>query len=199
MSNVLILKDFPDRFETARLLLRLPLPGDGAALNEAVIESLEHLRPWLPWAQQAPTLAESEANVRQAYLAFLAREDLRFHLFLKETGELVGATGLHCIRWEVPSFEIGYWVRRSRQGQGLITESTEALTRFAFDTLGARRVEIRLDPTNARSRAIPERLGYELEGVLRADGRTPAGALRDSMVFALVRPDHAAAVPSVEG
>jgi len=158
-------------------------------MNAAIVESLDHLRPWMPWAQTAPTVEESEANVRKAHLEFLARNDLRFHLFRKEDGRYVGSTGLHRMRWEVPSFEIGYWVRKSEEGKGYITESTEALTAFALDVLGARRVEIRLDPTNARSRAVPERLGFELEGVLRCDGRDPAGRLRDTMVFSKVRPE----------
>mgnify|MGYP000900625190 CR=1 FL=1 len=65
-----ILRDFPSSFETARLTIRSPQPGDGAELNAAVIDSLNELRPWMPWAQQAPTLEESEINARKAHIRF---------------------------------------------------------------------------------------------------------------------------------
>jgi hypothetical protein len=97
-----ILNDFPDAFETARLLIRPPLPGDGPELNAATLESLDRLRPWLPWAREAPTLEASEANARRARCAFLERSDLRLHLLLKGTDTLVGSSGLHRIDWSVP-------------------------------------------------------------------------------------------------
>ncbi len=99
---------------------------------------------------------------------------------------MVGSSGLHRINWDIPKFEIGYWCRKRFQGQGYITESTAAITKFAFETLGAKRVEIRCDPKNIRSRRIPERLGFELEGILRNDQLSPSGELRDTMIFAKI-------------
>ena len=84
-------------------------------------------------------------------------------------------------------FEIGYWCRKRFQRQGYITESTEAITKFAFEVLGAKRVEIRVDPNNVRSRRIPERLGFELEGTLRNDALSTSGELRNTLVFAKIQ------------
>jgi RimJ/RimL family protein N-acetyltransferase len=183
-----ILREFPHGFDTERLTIRCPLPGDGSALNAAVLESLPELRPWMPWAQKAPSLEESEANVREAYLQFLARKDLRLHLFLKGTGAFVGCSGLHRIDWSVPKFEIGYWVRTSLAGQGYITEAVARITEFAFDDLGARRVEIRCDARNQRSAAVPRRLDFVHEGTLHCDERNPTnGELRDTLIFARVK------------
>ncbi|RAL25882.1 GNAT family N-acetyltransferase [Thermoflavimicrobium daqui] len=162
-----ILKEFPHSFETERLLIRLPLPGDGVYINQAIIESLEHLRPWMQWANRTPSLDETEINVRQAYCHFLERVDLRFHLFEKRSKRFIGSSGLHRIDWSVPKFEIGYWCRKSEMGKGLITEGVRGLTVFAFEILGAKRVEIRCDERNIRSRKVAERLGYQLEGILR--------------------------------
>lgn len=183
-----ILRDFPSSFETARLTIRCPQPGDGAELNAAIVESLTELRPWMPWAQQAPTLEESEASVRKAYARFLQREDLWLFLFLKGTNTLVGSSGLHRIDWTVPRFEIGYWVRTPYAGQGYITESTAGITEFAFQTLGANRVEIRCDAKNERSAAVARRLNFVHEGTLRWDSRCPmTDELRDTMIFAKVK------------
>lgn len=117
------LEDLPEAFETERLLLRAPQWGDGPALNAAIRESLDELKPWMPWAQRPPTLEESEDNVRRARLRFLERVDVRLHLFLRNGGAFVGSSGLHRPDWDARRFEIGYWVRTSQSGRGLITEA----------------------------------------------------------------------------
>ena len=184
-----LLLDVPESFESDRLTIRAPRPGDGPEMNAAAQETFDDLKAWMPWAQQMPTLEESESFVRRAQSEFLAREDLTLLLFLKGTNTLVGGSGLHRINWDIPKFEIGYWCRKRFQGQGYITESTEAITRFAFETLGAKRVEIRCDPKNVRSRFIPDRLGFKLEGTLRNESLSPSGELRDTLVFAKIKCD----------
>lgn len=189
-----ILRDFPERFETERLLIRAPLPGDGAEMNRALHESWAELQPWMPWAQgKIPSEAESEARLREARARFLTREDLWLLLFLRGTSRLVGSSGLHRINWNVPRFEIGYWVRTRFAGKGYISEAVNGITAFAFEELGARRVEIRMDSRNVRSAAVARRCGYELEATLRQDDRHPEdGSLRDTLVFARLMEDQAA-------
>ncbi len=184
-----ILLDFPDQFESERLILRAPRPGDGPALNEAVVDSLDHLRPWMPWAKEAPTVAESEAIIRRGAARWLTREDLWLMLIRKRDGRWLGGSGLHRIDWSVPRFEIGYWVRAGEEGKGYITEAVRAITHFAFETLQAERLEIRCDTQNTRSAAVAERCGYTREGTLRHDSRSPDGELRDTLVFSLIRPE----------
>ncbi len=184
-----LLLDFPESFESDRLTIRAPRAGDGTEMNAAVQETFDDLKPWMPWARQVPTLEESETYVRRAQCEFLAREDLTMLLFLKGTNTLVGGSGLHRIDWNIPKFEIGYWCRKRFQGQGYISESTEAIARFAFETLGAKRVEIRCDPKNVRSRRVPDRLGFKLEGTLRNNTLSTSGELRDTLVFAKIRDD----------
>lgn len=184
-------KDFPHSFETERLTIRCPMPGDGPELNAALLETWENLRQWMPWAGgDKPTIDESEANIRGAYAKFLIREDLRLSLFLKGTDILVGGSGLHRMDWSVPKFEIGYWVRKRFEGKGYITEAVAGITEFAIRELGAKRIEIRCDTLNERSAAVPRRLGFELEGTLRNDDRHHiSGKLRDTMIFSKVIAD----------
>ncbi|ACZ40423.1 GNAT family N-acetyltransferase [Sphaerobacter thermophilus] len=181
-----ILRDFPEQFETERLLIRAPLPGDGAEVNAAILESLDRLRPWMEWVHPVPSVDDTEANIRQARADFLTRTELRLHLYEKTTGAFVGSSGLHRIDWRVPKMEIGYWVRTRYEGQGYVTEAVRGITRFAFETLGARRVEIRCDANNARSARVAERAGYRLEARLRSEAITPSGALRDTLIYALL-------------
>ncbi len=186
-----LLMDVPERIETARLLLRRPQPGDGAALNTAVCESLAELRPWMPWAQATPTPEESELHCRRMHARFASREDLAVFVFERGSdggaGALLGGSGLHRIDWNLPRFEIGYWRRSGHGGQGLIGEAVQALNRLAFDRLGARRVEIRMDARNARSAAVAERAGFTFEGVLRQDALDVNGQPCDTRVYSRVR------------
>ena len=183
-----ILLDFPDSFETERLTIRSPLPGDGEELQAAVAESIDDLRPWMPWADHVPTVEEEEEAVRRGRARFLTREDLWLLLFLKGTHTLVGGSGLHRMDWDVPSFEIGYFARSRFAGQGYITEAVRGVTRFAFETLEARRVEIRCDARNERSRHVAERAGFELEATLRNHAVAADGELRDTLIYVCLEP-----------
>lgn len=182
-----ILRDFPDQFETARLLIRSPRPGDGKMLYDAVTESLEHLKPWMPWAHQEVTLEAEEGIARRMHTDFLRRDDLPLFVLKKDSGEFVGGSGLHRFDWDVPRFEIGYWVREKFHGQGFITEAVTGIANFAFEKLFAERVEIRMDDNNARSWRVAERCHFKLEGVLRNEARDVNGTLRDTRVYAMVR------------
>jgi ribosomal-protein-serine acetyltransferase len=179
-----LLIDIPVPITTPHLVLREPRAGDGAELNAAVHESFDLLSQWMPWARARPTLDESEEYVRRSAANWILREDLHVLGFDRATGKLAVNSGLHRIQWDIPSFEIGYWVRASFAGRGLVTETVHALTRFAFAALGARRVELRCNPDNTRSVAVIERLGFAYEGRLRGEGLTPAGHARDTLVHA---------------
>ena len=186
-----ILKDFPERFETERLLIRSPMPGDGPGLHAAVRESMNELLPWMPWTREHGSVDDSEASARRARVRFLERTELRMHLFLRETGTLVGSSGLHRIDWSVPKFEIGYWCRTSFAGRGYTTEAVRGIADFAFDALDAKRVEIRCDPLNRTSARVAERAGFRLEGELRNDTVDADGAPRNTLVFSMIREDLA--------
>ena len=182
------MRDFPEAFETERLLIRSPMPGDGPELYAAVRESMEDLLPWMPWAAEHGTVEDSEASAREARVRFLERTELRMHLWLKGTGTLVGSSGLHRIDWGVPKFEIGYWCRTGMTGRGYVTEAVRGIAAFAFDVLGAQRVEIRCDPLNRPSARVAELAGFRLEGELRNDARGTDGTLRNTLVFSAVPP-----------
>ncbi|MFX3649447.1 MAG: GNAT family N-acetyltransferase [Paenibacillus sp.] len=182
-----IMLTIPESFHTERLTIRAPQWGDGAAVNEAVRDSAEQLRLWLPFAEKIPSLEESEMMVRRARLKYLERSDLMLHLRDRHTDEFVGSSGLHRIDWNARCFEIGYWIRTSRSGEGLMTEAVKGIEQFAITHLEANRLEIRCDARNVRSARVAERAGYTLEGILRKLRRNSAGTLVDSMVFSKVR------------
>lgn len=180
--------DFPTLFCTERLLIRMPQPGDGKAVCEAVNASINELRPWMKWAQQELTEYDSELGIREEHISFLRRDTLRLLVFNRETGQLVASSGLHNIDWEVRKFEIGYWIDTRYSGRGYMTEAVEGISEFAFSQLNARRLEIRCDTKNSRSKLLPERLGFELEGVIRNEDLSADGTeWRDTCIFAKIK------------
>ena len=186
-----LLLDVPERLETERLVLRCPRPGDGPAVNVAVCESLEGLRPWMPWAKAAPSIDDSEAYCRRMHAKFLLREDLVLLIFERGSegaaGPVLGAVGLHRIDWSARCFEIGYWRRKGLGGLGIVSEAVRGLARMAWDRLDARRLEIRMDEDNVPSRNVAERAGFTFEGLLRLNALAPDGSARSTRVYARVR------------
>jgi RimJ/RimL family protein N-acetyltransferase len=191
MSIAPILRDVPLAFETERLIIRPARPGEGAILNTAIHESLNQLRPWLPWVHPMPSAEESEIHVRRKYAQYLAREDFTLRLWSKKTGDLIGSSGLHPQDWSVPMFEIGYWCRSQYSGQGYITEATQGIARFGFENVRAERIEIRCEKSNARSRRVAERAGFRLDATLKNRARTVDGTLCDILLFSLTREEFA--------
>ena len=185
-----VLIEVPERLDGERTLLLAPRAGLGAEMAVVIAQSLSHLRPWMPWAQDAPTAESSETVVRRMQADFIARRDLCFQIYARKpdgtVGRMLGGTGLHRIEWSVRKFEIGYWIRPEAAGQGHVSEAVRLLTALAFDRLGARRVEIRCDARNLKSRAVAERCGFELEGVLRRDVLGVDGQPRDTAVYARI-------------
>lgn len=181
-----ILLEFPAEFETDRLLIRMPLPGDGEVTSQSINASLKELKRWMPFAQKEQSVEEAEIVIRKGYVNFLNRSDLRLLVFKKDTGEFIASSGLHRINWEVPKFEIGYWIDTRFSGQGYMTEAVQGITDFAVRELNARRIEIRCDSLNTKSRAIPERLGFTLDCILKNDEVSVDGNIRDTCVYSKI-------------
>ncbi len=184
-----ILIDLPMPIKTPRLLIRPPQMDDSNAVNSAIIESFDELHEFMDWANTKPSLKETEAYIQQALDNWILKKNdepyLPLFMFDKVSDVFIGATGYHHYVWTVPCLETGYWIRSSHLGQGLMTEAINALTQYAFKQLAIKRIAITCDVYNTRSKKIPERLHYTLEGVLKCHRRKPiSGELSDTLVYA---------------
>lgn len=158
-----ILIDIPLPIATPRLVIDIAGPGTGAEIFEAVEETRDQLALWMSWEKESKCVEDCEESARKAYASFILREELRMIARERQTGKAVVFTGLHNPKWDISQFEIGYWVRKDAQGAGFATESSNALIRYAFNALGARRVVIGHAEGNEKSRAVIQRLGMTLE------------------------------------
>lgn len=187
LSPVLI--DVPEQIDGLRVRVRPYRPDDAQALWEAVDESRDYLLPWLPWVSNYHSVDDARTTIARMSASWRLHDDLPVGMFALANGWLLGGSGLTRINWQIRAFEIGYWLRRSAEGHGYMTEAVQLLTRMAFDTLAANRVEIRMDTRNTRSEQVPKRLGFVHEGTLRNNIPDTAGQPRDTHIYALI-PDE---------
>jgi RimJ/RimL family protein N-acetyltransferase len=178
------------RIHTRRLVLRCWQPADAPLLQAAIEASLEHLRPWMPWARHEPEeLQVKVARLRRWRGQFDLGEECIYGIFDREETRVLGGSGLHT-RVGPEAREIGYWIHADYINQGLATEATAALTKVAFEIDGVSRIEIHCDPNNVRSLAVPRKLGFCHEATLRQRARTPAGAPRDTMIWTMLAAEY---------
>lgn len=158
---------------TARFILPIDLKLELRILEEWNVEELyqlidknrTHLRQWLPWVDYETSVESSRSFVLHSLQRYMENDG--FNLGIFSQGRLAGVIGYHTINWPNRHVEMGYWLGAEFVGQGLMTKACRALIDFAFDKLTLNRVMILCATGNARSRAIPERLGFTQEGVLR--------------------------------
>ncbi len=179
----------PYRLETDRLVIRCYDPRDAQLLKDAIDSSVEHLRPWMPFIRFEPqTLDEKVELLRGFRGGFDLGTNFAYGIFARDETKQLGGCGLHP-RGGDGSLEIGYWIAADAIGQGVATESTAVLTRVGFELCGLERVDIQVEPHNERSLAIPRKLGFTQEGVLRRrlESFEEGAPRRDSVLFTMVR------------
>lgn len=147
-----------------RRCLRLLEEADAEELYALVGANREFLARWMPWAG-SQTLENTLGFIRSSRKQLAVNQG--FQAAIVDDGRIVGVLGFHRLDWENRSTSIGYWVAEQSQGRGTVTQAVRALVDHAFRTWKLNRIEIRAGIENERSRAIPGRLGFKQEGVLR--------------------------------
>jgi len=155
----------------------------------AIDSSIEHLRPWMPWASAEPEELQKKIDLLRHFRGqFDLGVDFVYGIFNRDETVVIGGTGLHT-RVGEGAREIGYWIRAEEIGQGYATEAASALTRVGFEIEKLRRIEIHCDASNVRSASVPRKLGYTHEATLR---RRIAGrdSDRDQMVWTMLADEY---------
>jgi RimJ/RimL family protein N-acetyltransferase len=164
------------RIETERLVIRCYQPSDAHLLWQSVNESIEHLRPWMPWIKNEPEDVPAKLErIRKMRANFDNDIDYTFGIFDKEEQTLIGSTGFHN-RVGEDAREIGYWINVNQVHKGYAAEAVRALTKVAFSIENWARIEIHCDSRNTDSFNIPQKLGYQLEATLK-------GRFKDERIF----------------
>jgi len=145
--------------------LRSFAEADAAEIFNLAKENYEHLRPFVHWITKDYSIETARDFIERTQKAFAEKTGQTFGIFQNE--KLVGAISFVVFNWKSRRTEIGYWIDKNYEGRGIVTESCKVLTNYAFQELKMNRIEIRCATENTRSCAVPERLNFKLDGVLR--------------------------------
>jgi ribosomal-protein-serine acetyltransferase len=166
------------------LHLRVLEEADAEEVHALVEANRAFLSEWMPWAaeQQFDRTANFIRGTRERY-----ETGDSFETAVVLDGRIAGCAGFPVIDRVARNAMIGYWLAEEHVGRGLITRAVSVLIDHAFGEWELHRVEIRAAADNARSRAIPERLGFQQEGVLR-EAELVGGEYQDLVVYGLLSP-----------
>ncbi|APB73912.1 MULTISPECIES: GNAT family protein [Paenibacillus] len=148
-------------------------------LFELIEMSRDRLRQWLPWVDSTTEISHTEQFVQGALKQAAENGSLTAGIWIDN--ELAGIISYHEINWTHRSVSIGYWLGHGYEGQGLMTSACRVFVEYALMELNLHRVEIRCATTNRRSRGIPERLGFVLEGIVREAELLPDGYMNHAV------------------
>ncbi|MBI2791770.1 MAG: GNAT family N-acetyltransferase [Gammaproteobacteria bacterium] len=177
--------------KTERLLIRPVRISDAPLMHEAMKTSFNELKQWMPWAQSLASLRDTEVYLAHGERLWSspAHDGVEQPLQIMDPTNRIyyGATGIKPANLSIPSFEIGYWVNQPYANKGIITEAMNALTRFLFQVLKAKRVEINCEQDNVKSSKVAIRLNYDLEGTLRNHRLNASGqAVTQSLIYSCI-------------
>ncbi|WNL44002.1 GNAT family protein [Dyella sp. BiH032] len=165
-------------------------PDDADALFAAASESIQSVGRWLPWCREGYARDDSVAWIAHAQASWQLEELFAFAIVDEADGSVAGGVGLNQFNRQHRSANLGYWVRQSRQGQGIAPRAVPAVARFGFETLGLVRVEILAAEENQASRRCAAKAGAQFEGIGRR--RLVIGEdVLDAAVYSLIPDDLA--------
>ncbi len=124
-----------------------------------------YLRQWLPWVDSTRSVEDTYAFIRTLNIQRTSNGSFGCVILYKR--QVAGTISFHLIDWSIRRVEIGYWLGATFQGKGLMTKACKAMAAYAFDEWRLNKVEIRCATANTQSCAIPQRLGFTLEGIIR--------------------------------
>ena len=168
------------------ITLSAPDERDAEALFRLIDSNRERLAEWMPWLNQMRNADDCLAYIRYS---IEGNRDRRFlNLLVWVDGRPVGVVCFFAIESYMRRAEIGYWLGDEWLGQGIMRRSVAALIHYGFTQLGLYRIQIACAVDNRPSRALPESIGFQLEGVLR--GREWIGErVVDHAIYGLLLPD----------
>lgn len=169
------------------LELRLLESKDADAAILEIQASRDYLARWLPWVELTHSADDYRNFIKFTRDEFAKESSYHFGLF--EDGCFIGGFSIIKVNRNDNKVELGYWLGEGHQKRGIITRTVEAVTDFVFKEWDVHRIEIHVADVNTPSRKVPERLGFEIDGVMRESMRHN-GKYYDMVIYSKLNPSH---------
>ncbi|MFW9848754.1 MAG: GNAT family N-acetyltransferase [Candidatus Thorarchaeota archaeon] len=186
-----LLLDIPEKFESNRLILRKYRKGDGLGFFEIFErnDNRTQLKESVSEAKEVKTEDDAEVRIRQMMVDWEARKRFVMTIWLKKTTTQIGQIWIEANRWDVPSFELGWFLDAGYWGKGYATEAAKRAMEFIFEDLNAHKIVVITRDHNERSYRLAERLGFIKEGHFR-EGRIEDGKRYGLLYYGMLREDY---------
>jgi ribosomal-protein-serine acetyltransferase len=147
------------------LVLELTAQRHAPGLFDAVNANRPHLSAFLPWVDNMHSVADFTSYIQQCETLYSNKTDISFVIIADN--KVAGRIGIHYINSQNRTGAIGYWLTKEFEGKGIIFKSCQAIIDHGFNEMNLHRIEIKAAVENLRSQAIPQKLGFTKEGILR--------------------------------
>ena len=162
--------------------------SDALAIFNTIDNQRTYLGKWLPFVALTKELSDTENFIKS--VLNIPKDKLEFTYSIRKHDEFVGVIGLKNTDKLNKKTEIGYWLSKEFQGQGIITKSVTSLCDFIFNKLQLNRIEIKCAIENKASIGIPKRLGFTFEGIERQGEWVKENVYYDLEVYSKLKLDE---------
>ncbi|MDD2290378.1 MAG: GNAT family protein [Bacteroidales bacterium] len=169
------------------IVLRQLELSDAQDIFNTIDSQREHLGPFLPFVEATKQLSDTQAFVESVINS--PKDRMEYTFTIRVNSRLAGLIGFKDTDRTNRKTEIGYWLSRDFLGRGIMTRSVSTLCDFAFRELDINRIQIKCAVANTASRNIPQRLGFQLEGIERAGELLTGGIFTDLAVYSRLKGD----------
>jgi ribosomal-protein-serine acetyltransferase len=152
-------------FVDDRIKLELTDESQADVLFNAIDNNRKHLSAFLPWVGGMKSVNDLKDYIKGSEVLIQQQKEISFAILYEQ--HVVGRIGLHHLNMLNKSGAIGYWLIKEAEGKGIVTKSCKAIINYGFNELGLHRIEIKAAVDNLRSQAVPEKLNFRREGLLR--------------------------------
>jgi ribosomal-protein-alanine N-acetyltransferase len=184
-----LLLDIPSHFESERLHIRCYRAGDGPLYFAVSRRNSDHLKRYESdnVIMQIRSEEDAEITVRDLAADWIARNSFFLGAFDKHDKHFVAQIYIGPVNWDLPEFQVGFFVDKDHEGQGFVTEAVRATIKFIFHYLKASRVGAQCDESNTRSIRVLERCGMTREGLIRENKRNADGSISGTLHYGLLK------------
>ena len=133
------------------------------------------------------TLEEAQEFVEEMIKHTISNTYFPYVIIDENENRIIGFIDLKNIDWDIPKTQIGFYIDEAYEGKGIISKAISKIINYCFDDKGFEKLFMRIHPDNLAAKKVAEKCGFELEGTIRKDYKTPSGNLVDLLYYGKVK------------
>jgi ribosomal-protein-serine acetyltransferase len=171
----------------SNLKIGLSIPQFAEEMFALTDRNREYLKAWLPWLDKVQKVEDTSEFLQLQLKRFGEGEALHLSIFYK--GKIAGVLGYNRLDLINCIGHVGYWLGEEFTGKGIMTKAVTELIHLGFENWPIQKIEIHCADDNMKSRAIPEKLGFQNEGTIRRTAKV-YDSHQNHIIYGLLREEY---------